>query len=736
MQVRSSSSQSRQSRFRSSPAEAVSPAGNRQARRGPAPSLGAGGGDDPAEPRTDSPESRRISADDEKPALRISWLAVLVLIGSLAGTLVVWSFVRANERSHVQRMTSLAASAIHADIESDMQTWVRGLVRLAKTWEFGGTPREWSTFASIYQRWFAFSDLYIEHHPGCLAIEWLDPKYAEHWLVRPKGAKPVPLAGAEIRDVLLRSAEKSGTPIISPILVSSQGRKQWLVVVPIYRNADFRGFVLGFFDVQQTLDGMLEDVSGLGFSAALQQGGLEIYRLPGSTSDNEQEWARTVDVALPATEWRLRAWPRPEGMAELRSRLPLVTLLSGLSLSLLLTLTVQTNQELRRGIAERRRAERALAASQARFAGILEISADAVISMNQNHRITLYNQAAQGIFGYSAQEVIGKTIDVLIPERFREVHRQHVAEFAKSARHNLRMTERRPVSGLRKDGSEFPMNASVSKLELDGEKIFTIICGDVTRQVKAEEALRHAHDELERRVHERTADLERANLALHEEITERKLAEEEVRTLSARVMRVQDEERRHLARELHDGTTQNLVAITLNLATARDAPRNDAAAHGRLEESLRLAEQCANELRTISYLLHPPLLEELGLGRTLRGYVEGFSKRSGIAVTLHSPPELGRLGFEVELTIFRIVQEALANVHRHSQSRTAAITLAIEEGGIALEVADQGRGMQQEAISAGVGIAGMRERVRLLKGRFEIASNSNGTTIKAFLPLA
>jgi signal transduction histidine kinase len=201
-------------------------------------------------------------------------------------------------------------------------------------------------------------------------------------------------------------------------------------------------------------------------------------------------------------------------------------------------------------------------------------------------------------------------------------------------------------------------------------------------------------------------------------------------------MRVQDEERRHLARELHDGATQNLVAIALNLASARDAALPDPVAHDRVVESLRLAEQCATELRTITYLLHPPLLEELGLGRALRGYVDGFSKRSGIDVTLKAQPELPRLGFEVELTVFRIVQEALANVHRHSQSPTAVITLVHDADGVVLEIADQGRGMANGNTSAGVGIASMRERVRLLRGRLEIASSSSGTTIRAFLPTA
>lgn len=230
---------------------------------------------------------------------RVSWLTIVVFISSLAGTLVVWTIVRANERSHAHRVTRLAAAAIHADIESDMQTWILGQVRLAKLWEFGATSKDWSAFANSYDQWSAFANLYIEHHPGCLAIEWLDPKYAERWLVRQQGATPVPLAGADVHERVLKKAKESGQTVVSPVLVSAQGRNQWLVVVPIYQKTQFRGFVLGFFDAQESLDGMLEDVNGLGFSAAFADNGREFYRLPGSTTDHEREWAENLNVALP-----------------------------------------------------------------------------------------------------------------------------------------------------------------------------------------------------------------------------------------------------------------------------------------------------------------------------------------------------------------------------------------------------------------------------------------------------
>jgi len=413
-----------------------------------------------------------------------------------------------------------------------------------------------------------------------------------------------------------------------------------------------------------------------------------------------------------------------------------MTLLFGLGATLLLMVIAQFVRKLSIEVGERRRVEESLRSSQARFAGILQISAEAVISADSGQRITLYNQAAEKTFGYTAQEAMGQPVNMLIPERFRAMHDKYVTQFAESAKQSLLMSARRQVFGLRKDGTEFPMAASVSRLDVGGERLFTIICSDVTEQARAAEELRRAHDELELRVRERTADLEKSNQSLQGEILERKRAEEEVQELSRRMMRVQEEERRNLARELHDGATQNLVALTLNMAGIRDSGGLTPGAQAMIEESMRLVESCTSELRTISYLLHPPLLEELGLRRTLRGYVEGFSRRSGIAVTLATEGELEQLGFDVELAVFRIVQECLSNVHRHAHSPTASILLSRSGQLLTLEIADQGRGLRSGADNAGVGIAAMRERVRLLKGQMEIRTGASGTTIAIRLPLS
>jgi PAS domain S-box-containing protein len=490
--------------------------------------------------------------------------------------------------------------------------------------------------------------------------------------------------------------------------------------VPIYQTGRFRGFVLGYFDAYRSLNTMFNDIEELNFSVAVEERGAEVFRLAGSNNENLAEWAQDTNVHMPGTTWQLRVWPKPEAMSEMRSNLPAATLFFGVAAGLMLMVITRIGESLR--------------VSQRRFSGILAISAEAVISMDAGQQITLFNQAAENIFGYTAAEILGQPMQLLIPERFRKVHHEHVARFARSDKNNLLMSDRRRVLGLRKDGSEFHMAASISKLSIVGETIFTLICSDVTDAVQAEEQLRKSHEELEVRVYERTAEIETANQSLQLEILERKRAEEEIQDLSRRMMRVQEEERRNLARELHDGATQNLVTLSLHMGRMSRNPNSISPAV--LEEWMRLAEQGANELRTVSYLLHPPLLEELGLGLTLQGYVEGFARRTGIQATLDRQGELDNVGFDIELAVFRIMQEALSNVQRHSGSPTAAVQISYDGGILRLQITDMGRGIPPGMDHSGVGLGSMRERARLLKGRLAIETGSSGTTIQVELPVS
>jgi two-component system, NarL family, sensor kinase len=285
---------------------------------------------------------------------------------------------------------------------------------------------------------------------------------------------------------------------------------------------------------------------------------------------------------------------------------------------------------------------------------------------------------------------------------------------------------------------------TVSILDVEQEKIVTVILRDVTERHRMERELRSAHGQLETRVAERTQQLAESVFQLQSEVNLRNQAERSLRELSARILQLQDSERRRIARELHDSTAQVLVAASMNMATVQEhvAATGDGMVAGIIKDTSHLIEQAQSEIRTISYLLHPPLLDELGLASAIDWYARGFSKRSGVQVSFDVAPDLGRLPQEYELTLFRIVQEALTNVHRHSRSRTAQIYLARTQQGIHLEIADQGSGVDGSKLKAldsggtlGVGVAGMRERVRQLGGTVTMNSNGQGTVIAAHIPV-
>lgn len=246
-----------------------------------------------------------------------------------------------------------------------------------------------------------------------------------------------------------------------------------------------------------------------------------------------------------------------------------------------------------------------------------------------------------------------------------------------------------------------------------------------------------ARDHLEQRVRERTKELSLALATLESEVQERRLAEEQLHRLSVRLMRVQDEERRHMARDLHDAAGQTLTAIKMTLALLRNAESHNEKAVLLMEDLAALTDEALQEIRTTSYLLHPPLLDECGFASAARWFIEGFTKRSGIQLRCELPDQMDRLPQDVELVLFRMLQEALTNVHRHSGATAARITLQCDGNGIKLQVSDNGHGIPEQHLklfresngTSGVGIAGMRERVREFGGQMAIQSGKTGTTI-------
>jgi two-component system NarL family sensor kinase len=211
-----------------------------------------------------------------------------------------------------------------------------------------------------------------------------------------------------------------------------------------------------------------------------------------------------------------------------------------------------------------------------------------------------------------------------------------------------------------------------------------------------------------------------------------------------RLQSMQDEERRRLARELHDSVGQNLAALSMNIAIVQaQSHKLDSLGARAVSDNAGLVEQVSREIRTISHLLHPPLLDIAGLASALHWYADGFSERSNIKVDLEIPSDFGRLPDELEITIFRIVQECLTNIHRHSGSSTATIRLYQEGDRLTVQVQDRGKGIPLEkhhelidSGGGGVGFAGMRERLRRLGGTLEIKSDESGTAVSAILKVA
>jgi two-component system NarL family sensor kinase len=265
---------------------------------------------------------------------------------------------------------------------------------------------------------------------------------------------------------------------------------------------------------------------------------------------------------------------------------------------------------------------------------------------------------------------------------------------------------------------------------------------ELTARTLAEKELRNNKDqlhrlaeELESQVHIRTQQLEERNAEVLQQ-------SEQLRELSNRLQQSQDDERRHIARELHDSAGQIVTALSLNLASITPLVKRHAVIGKSIQESLDLIHQLGDEMRTISYLLHPPLLDENGLPGAIEWYAEGLANRSGLRLGLEISAKFGRLPGDMETAVFRIVQECLTNIYRHSGSKTASIRLSRDANNVRLEISDAGKGMSIEKLAeiqaqhSGVGVAGMRERIRHLKGAMNILSNSDGTKVTVIFPTA
>jgi PAS domain S-box-containing protein len=388
-----------------------------------------------------------------------------------------------------------------------------------------------------------------------------------------------------------------------------------------------------------------------------------------------------------------------------------------------------------RDITERRQVEQALTER----AQLLDLSSDAILVRDGADRVTYWNNSASKLYGYSGEEALGRVTHELL----RTVFPEPLKSITEQLNRNGRWTGELVHTG--KDGNQIVV---VSRWSLDRDDRGDRKCvletnSDITQQKQSEKALRESEnrlralaDTLETQVRIRTEQLELRNREVLKQ-------SEKLRDLSHHLMQLQDEERRHIARELHDSAGQTLTALGMNLATVVERAGNVSPELAIVAaEGEELVRELSKEIRTTSYLLHPPLLDESGLSEALSWYIQGLKERSGLEITKAIPEDFGRLSRALELAIFRIVQECLTNVHRHSGSKAAVIRMHRDDRSVYLEVEDAGNGISPERLleiqshGGGVGIRGMRERVLQCGGEMKIESEGRGAKISITFPFA
>ena len=379
-----------------------------------------------------------------------------------------------------------------------------------------------------------------------------------------------------------------------------------------------------------------------------------------------------------------------------------------------------------RDFTERREHEERLRESEERFRRLVENVPDyAIYMIDPDGKITTWNAGAERIKGYKASEIVGQHFSMFFTEEDARAGKpQQILETA--AREG-----RSEQEGLRrrKDGTLFWVNGLVTALRDKSGKLvgFSKITRDITERMQQQEALK-----------KEIAEKEKARDQLRK-------SEDSLRRLSVNLLRTQDEERKRIGREMHDSLGQYLSALKMKLGTLaiRDTTLSPEAS-AELTQCAALLDECVKEVRTISYLLYPPMLEEMGLKSAISWYLDGFTQRSGVKTTFEISRDVERTSRDVELALFRVLQEALTNVHKHSASALADIRLFRAGDSIVLEVRDYGKGLSEGVLneskgnwyaSLGVGLRGMNERMRQLDGELSVDLANPGTLVRAKVPL-
>ena len=339
--------------------------------------------------------------------------------------------------------------------------------------------------------------------------------------------------------------------------------------------------------------------------------------------------------------------------------------------------------------------------SHGRLAAVMDSAMDAIIAVDQDQRIVLFNQAAEAAFRCGRGEALGSKLDRFIPARFRAAHGAHIERFAATGVTSRRMGDATTLWALRADGVEFPIEASISQASEGGQRLYTVILRDVTRRKEYEDMLARQQAEL--------------------------------RELSARVLEAREDEKTLLARELHDELGQLLTALKMDLAWLRERLPQEAAELGAKAAQMEaVLDRTVSSVRRISADLRPLMLDDLGLQDAVAWLVGEFSQHASVECRLDAPPEgaLENVDRAVAITIYRVLQESLTNIARHARARHAWVILGASGNWLQLEVEDDGQGITDANLARprSLGLKGIRERVLYLGGSVEVGRAPRGGT--------
>jgi len=646
---------------------------------------------------------------------RLIWLCVLPLL-ALAGVLAAGHLndVQEEDRADARAL----ARNLAATVDQSLRARIAGLQTLAMS-PLADDPARWAELHREAQGFYAGFGSHV-------ALVDADLRLRLHTMLAWGAALPA-LPHPYVQEAV-RAALGSGSPAVSdPHLGAVAKGSMVAIVVPGPRQGHGEFAVLSQLPTNQVAY-LLDNLAlppGWRVTLTDSRGALIVHRgdaPPAASADawrftaptSAAPWSVQVEISQAARLRRLQ--PLAVNLALALLGVTAVAVLGGLLAGRRLGRSVRSLVEPAAGpgapdIAEVSQARRLLEQSanelqvrEAQLRGIFESASEAIVTADEAHRIVIANPAAARTFGLPLERLVGSPLESLMPERYRDRHRHDVEAFGQAESPSRAMGRRTDVIGLRADGSEFPIEAAISHLHIDGRRLYTVILRDVSERRRAEAALLASKIELQR--------------------------------LIAAQQNVEENERKRIARELHDELQQVLAAIKMDVTAIEDEmaidPRRVAPLVARIDE---LASSAITSSRRIVNDLRPLLLEELGLVAALQALAAQFERRSGIATTVETPGRAladDAVPAPIAICLYRVAQEALNNVVKHAGATRVHVSLfGGDDGGLVLRVADDGRGIDadEQRKPQSFGLLGMGERVRALGGRLRVDKGAEGGTL-------